>query len=326
MWRAVLCLFVSSCGPVMLGDEPGMSAGSSSEVVPTHDASVPMEPASVRDANVVPQVSVRIKSIDCGKCFDLEAQAWGGQPPYEFEWSDGTIRAQRTVCLANADLTLSVTARDATASRSEPQAVRLERAVDIDCPKPMVLPAPPVRPKLCLENLSFEGTPAANFGQDQAFDAPPWSACTNPMATNTPDVGNNTVAQTLGTIPEPTDGLTFLALGEGEQVSQPFCGPIPDDTPMSVELDLARLNIGAGIVPETEQVFLEVWGGLSVNCSRRELLWASPPLQTGWQHYCMTLRIRSFMTQLTLRTNSDMTLPTPAYLLVDNLKPVDGCP
>jgi hypothetical protein len=167
---------------------------------------------------------------------------------------------------------------------------------------------------------------AANFGQDQAFDAAPWSACTNPVVTNTPDIGNETVAQTLGTIPAPTDGVTFLALGEGEQVSQAFCSPLPEDAPVSLELDLARINIGAGLVPETEQVFLEVWGGLSVDCSRRELLWASPALDVGWTRYCITLRPRAFLTQLTLRANSDLTQPTPGYLLVDNLKPVDRCP
>jgi hypothetical protein len=31
------------------------------------------------------------------------------------------------------------------------------------------------------------------------------------------------------------------------------------------------------------------------------------------------------MTQLTLRANADMSLPTPAYLLVDNIKTVDAC-
>jgi hypothetical protein len=32
------------------------------------------------------------------------------------------------------------------------------------------------------------------------------------------------------------------------------------------------------------------------------------------------------MTQLTLHANADMTQPTPAYLLIDNMKIVDACP
>jgi hypothetical protein len=327
MWRAVLCLLLSSCGPVLLGEEELANVGDgASSISPKSDAATPMDAAAPHDAAPLPSVAVHIKPLDCGKCFELQAEGAGGHPPYEFEWEDGSVRPLRRVCVEDVDLTLSVVARDAASSRSAPQGIELQRPSDADCPRPMTPPEPQPHARLCLQNPSLEGTPAANFGQDQAFDAAPWTACTNPSATNTPDIGNDTVAQTLGPIPKPTDGVTFLALGEGEQVSQAFCSPLADDSPVSLEIDLARLNIGAGIVPETEQVFLEVWGGLSVDCSTHELLWASPALQAGWKTYCITLRPRSFMTQLTLRANADMTLPTPAYLLVDNLKPVDSCP
>jgi hypothetical protein len=79
-------------------------------------------------------------------------------------------------------------------------------------------------------------------------------------------------------------------------------------------------------VPQTEAVFLEIWGGLGVDCSQYERLWASTAVDNAWQRFCVTLRPSSFTTQLTLRGSSDMTSPSPAYVLVDNLQPVDSCP
>ena len=290
------------------------------------DASVPIDRVPTGETEQKPTVIVRIQPTDCGKCFELVAEANGGEPPYEFEWEDGTARARRIECVAGSTRTFTVVARDSRAMRSEPQFVSVKGAEESACTPPAMPREPEPRSVLCLENMSFEGEPAANFGQSDQFDAAPWNACTNPQMTNTPNIGNASVAETLGFIPDPTDGDTFLALGEGEQVSQQFCGPLLDDAPIYVEFDLGRLNIGAGLVPETEQVFLEVWGGLTVNCSVHSLLWASPPLPLGWKTYCATLRPRSFMTQLTLRANADATLPTPAYLVVDNMRQVDSCP
>ncbi len=329
MWPALLFVMLSSCGPVLLGEEareldagnrPSL-AGAKSEPPVSVDAAMPS------DAGVSPvAVTVHITSLDCGRCFELEAVASGGRPPYAFEWEDGTQNAMRRVCLQGAEVVLSVLARDAAALRSAAQSVRLQGAADADC-EPAQLPAEPKPPaKICLMNLSLEGTPAANFGQEQAFDAEPWSTCTNPPETNTPDIGNADVVQTLGPIPDPTEGRTFLALGEGEQVSQALCEEFPGDATVSLEMDLTRLNIGAGIVPETEQVFLEIWGGLSVNCSRLEWLWLSPALEPKWERYCITLRPKQYLTQITLRARADQTLSTPAYLAVDNLKVVDACP
>lgn len=330
MRLAVLCLLLSSCGPVLVGEEKrAQDASSTSEAGPTSGGgavAARVDASTTYDAGPVPEVTVGIRPLDCGRCFELHAVGSAGRAPYDFEWGDGTLGAQRVVCVKNAELSVSVVARDATALRSAPQTIHLRRAADADCPQQAMPAEPPPRPKLCIQNGSFEGTPAANFGQGQTFDAVPWSVCTNLAETNTPDIGNGTVAQTLGPVPEPTEGLTFLALGEGEQVSQEFCSPFPDDAPVAVEFDLTRLNIGAGIVPETEQVYLEVWGGLGVDCSRRELLWTSRALQVGWVRYCAALEPHGYITQLTLRANADMTLPTPAYLAIDNLKAVDACP
>jgi len=323
MRLAVLSLLLSSCGPVLLSEEPLENAGRwGDDAGPEPDALPPSDAAT--DSGMSPSVLVRVAPVQCGRCFELHARGVGGHPPYEFQWEDGTAGAERIVCADGLTIAVSVTVRDASALRSTPQLIHLQGHLDEQCAPPTPPPEPSPRPRACLQNGSFEGTPAANFGQG-TFDAAPWSAC-SPVGVNMPDIGNEMVAQTLGPIPQPTDGLTYVALGEGEQVSQAFCSPLPEDGPVSFELDLARIDIGAGLVPETEQVFLEVWAGLSVDCSRREWLWASPALQVGWQHYCFTVRPSPFMTQLFLRAMADMTQTSPAHLLIDNLKPVDSCP
>jgi hypothetical protein len=148
----------------------------------------------------------------------------------------------------------------------------------------------------------------------------------NTSAANTPAIANETIVQPIAAVPKASNGLTYLALGEGQQVSQPFCSPLDSNGSYSLALDLSRVDISTAIVPANEQVFLELWGGLAVDCSQRELLWASPPLAVGWKTYCVTLHPHSFLNQITLRANADMTSASTAYLFVDNLKPVDHCP
>jgi hypothetical protein len=332
-----LALLLIGCGPVMLGHERAHDEG----VKPSKpsDASDASEPSEMMDASDPIQVgtggstpnvhvSVSVEPVDCGKCFDVRAAGTGGQAPYEFEWDDGTRRGSRLVCPNTRDVTVSVVAHDAAAARSDPQEVTLTPLADAGCPQP----APPITTPpslLCLENPSFEGTPVANLGQPDAFDAEPWSSCVNvgmPRdVPNTPDIANDTIPQNIVVAPKATDGDTYLALGETEQVSQPFCNTIDADASFSLQLDLSKVDITNGLALP-EKVFLEIWGGLAVDCSQRELLWASPALEPGWKTFCVTLHPHSFMNQITLRANSNQTSATPAYLLLDNLKPMDRCP
>ena len=318
------------CGPVVLGEEEGLlhagtnGNGGSAGAAVTGDVPSAGVGSGVQDAGPPPAVTVRIKPVDCGTCFELQAEGSGGRPPYAFEWEDGSLGAQRRVCTEDMALVLSVVALDAADSRSSPQMIRLESAADASCAEPMQPTDASPAAELCLENPSLEGTPV-DFTQPSAFDAPPWSACTNPERANMPMIGNDTVSLTSA-VPPPADGMTYLGLGEGDQVSQALCSDLPGGVPVHLQRDLARVDLGGGVVPQTEQVFLEIWGGLSVDCSQRELLWASPGLQTGWRRFCVTLQPSSFMTQLTLRGNADMTSASPAYLIVDNLQPVAGCP
>lgn len=332
MGRAVLLLLLSGCGPVVLGQEQGLpfagsdgNAGAQSGAAATDGAGSGGTASAEPDAGAAPAVVVRIKSLDCGQCFELQAEGSSGQPPYRFEWEDGSPLAQRNVCVEDVAVELSVVALDAADARSAPHTVRLEGSGDAGCPEPAQPADAGPAPTLCLDNPSFEGTPAADFGLDPVFDAEPWSVCTNPMRTNMARIGNDTTSVT-GSVPPPRDGVTYLALGEGDQVSQELCDEVPRGVPLHLQLDLSRIDLGGASVPQTEQVFLEIWGGLAVDCSQRELLWTSPALEAGWQSFCVALQPSSFMTQLTLRGNADMTLPSPAYLLVDNLQSVEACP
>jgi hypothetical protein len=335
MWVAAGCLLLLlGCGPVLLGEElPGGQAGAGG------DASGPAGASASQDASTTsgssggpaagqPVVSVRIHSVDCGKCFELHAQAAEGQPPYTFEWEDGSRSAERRVCIEGGDETLWVLVQDASDTRSSRHTISLASAADADCATPAEPDAgtDAGTPRmLCLDNPSFEGAPTDVFAGGVGFDAPPWTACTNPTTTNMPAIGNDVTSQT-GSVPPPTDGATYLGLGEGQQVSQALCRDVTGGETLHLAVDLARVELGGNLVPQTEKVFLEIHGGLSVDCSQNELIWASPELRPGWQHFCVTLRPQSFTTQITLRANSDMSLPSPVYLLVDNLQPVASCP
>jgi hypothetical protein len=335
MWVAAGCLLLLlGCGPVLLGEElPGGQAGASGDAsglagaTPSQDASTTSGSSGGQVAGQ-PVVSVRINAVDCGRCFELHAQATQGQLPYTFEWEDGSRSAERRVCIDGGDATLWVLAQDASGTPSSRHIIALGSAADAGCApagEPDAGTDAGTAPMLCLDNPSFEGMPTDFFAGGVAFEAPPWTACTNPVSNNMPAIGNDVTSQT-GTVPPPTDGATYLGLGEGQQVSQALCREVTGGETLHLAIDLARVELGGDLVPQTEKVFLEIHGGLSVDCSQNELMWASPELQPGWQHFCVTLRPQSFTTQVTLRANSDMSLPSPAYLLVDNLQPVASCP
>jgi hypothetical protein len=329
---AVSCvLFLVGCSPVLLGEEAGATDAGGAGGAAAQGAASGGAPVLEDDAGMsgtgAPRVSiaVAVRTLDCGACFELAAEGAGGTPPYDFAWSDGSTVALRSVCAAAGSL-LSVVARDATGSRSEPHVIELITGADAGC----VEPAPPIdaavpTETLCLVNGSFEGTPAISFGDPMVFDADPWSLCSNnPEVMNAPDIGNAEISQT-STAPDPVEGATYLALGEQEQVSQELCREVTGDVALYLEIDLASLAVGE-VIPGAEQIFLEIWGGLSVDCSQRELLWASRALTAEWQRFCVALRPRSFTTHLTLRGSSDMASGSLGHVLVDNLRPVDSCP
>jgi hypothetical protein len=328
-----VCLLLAACGPVLLsGDEAADSqpmtpaqrfdvgaAGSGGGGVPA----LATPPGRVDAAP--PRVLIAVQPIDCGRCFQLVATGMGGVAPYHFEWDDGSSNAQRRVCAVQNAVDVSVIVQDATSARSTAYVTRLETEPDASCPPP---PEPPAT--LCIANPSFEGTPAANLGLPQTFDAAPWSTCTNPATTNTsvannPDIGSDTGA-TGTTVPKATDGMTFVSLADGEQVSQKLCQAVRGGSERSLQLDIARVDLGAAPAPASDGVFLEIWGGLAADCSQHQQLWASPLLELGWKHYCVKLKPSALMDQITLRANSNATAMASSFVLVDNLVPVDVCP
>ena len=134
---AVLGLLLSSCSPVLLGEEPARDAGVRPSGPPVHvlDAAGATADAAV-GGDATPSLRVSVKPVDCGACFELQAIAGGGHPPYVFEWTDGSPAVQRKVCVDDDDLTLSVSARDAAGEHSTPQTIRLEALADAPSVKP----------------------------------------------------------------------------------------------------------------------------------------------------------------------------------------------
>ncbi len=291
----LLSLALAACGPVLLGEELAQDAG---------------------DSSPIPQVSLTVANVGCNGCFELHALGLGGDAPYTFEWDDGSDSELRRVCPGDGLDAVSVTAMDARAQRSSSALVQLEFP-DANCPPPV--------PLLCIQNPSFEGRPAFNDTNARNFDGAPWNICPTPSL-NTPDIVNETIQQPIATLPPATDGNTYIGIQEGEQVSQTLCEPLAGGETLYLKLDARRLYVGSGVAPDTELPFVEIWGGLSATCSQQQLLWASEPLPLTWQTYCAKLHPLQYMDHITLRTNTDGSLPTVTYLLVDNLVPVERCP
>lgn len=336
--RALVALAVAAlaaCDPVLLtagndrppGDVVPLSppSAATSETFAGHSADNSVSigsggsVASASGVGSTLSVDLAIKSVDCGKCFVLTARALGGMPPYRYEWDDGSTSESRHVCVTAGETAVSVLATDSADSRSSLSSTNLQtdaEAADL-CTETQ---APTT---LCLQNPSFEGAAAINTSQ--VFDATPWSGCTDAATSgvaNTPDIASNTLDPVLGIAPAPTDGLTYLALIATEQASQQLCAAVPAGSPTSLRLDAMSFDLGG---PE---VFLQVWGGESSRCSRRQLLWTSPPLQTTWQSYCLTLEPSEPFDQITLRAEAQVSaaMITTTYLAVDNIVPVAACP
>jgi hypothetical protein len=291
LWSIVLV----GCGPVSLGSEPRVDAAS--------------------DAPSGITVSFAVRPVEC-PCFELSALPEGGEPPYTVSWSTGESGPTVRVCVADVARAISASVVDAAQNSAASSGVLLD--------PPESGPCPPQPARMCLENPSLEGTPAANVGLTPQFDLPSWSDCTNPAAANTPDVSNNTIKQDFTVLPDPSDGTTFVALGEGEQITQTLCAPLTARSRVFLKLDLARIDLA--LTPTTERVFLEIWGGIAADCSRRQLLWASPALSTGFSTFCATLDTTAYLDAITLRGGADQSQLSPGYLLVDHLVPVDSCP
>jgi len=316
MRLTLLGLALVGCGPVRLGEESPLV---------WFDAGKP----GALDAQVAGTLAVSVtvtRAPSCDGCAALVAEVEGGRPPYSFLWDDGSQEARREVCNDDGQGPFTVQVRDADGLSASPHVTRLELdPVLCTDDASLPLPPPPPPPLLCLQNASFEGKAAINLGVPTNFDAMPWSVCTNPSQSNTPDIVDETIEQMVVTVPKATHGLTYLGMFEGEQTSQALCRPIPAGGAQSFLIDLSRIQLGAGVVPDSEATLLEIWGGVAGDCSQRELLWASPKLELTWKTYCVTLWPSQYMDNLTLRARSDMSLASQVYMIADHIVPVERC-
>lgn len=311
---------VTGCGTVRLGDE-----------APWNEPAVPFDAAIAAtradlDAGIAIIGPVAVVTIDwpegCDECADVLVQGAGGTPPYSVEWADGLRMADRRICPDVVARTLAVAVVDATGVRSVPHVTKL-LPVDAGCPSA----APPVteEPPICLLNPSFEGTPAWNPGLPTVFEAPPWSVCTNPSRNNTPEIASDGSAQGFATnVPKATNGETWLGLADGEQASQALCRGQPAGSKVSFTIDLRRLYL-AGVNPDNEASYLEIWGGIAATCTATEMLWASPKLDTNWNTYCVPLAPKQYFDNLVFLAKSDPSTTAGTYLIADNIATVESC-
>jgi hypothetical protein len=333
--RVLGVLAVAGCDPVLLVADtdasqdsvprmPLAAAAEGSAAAPALDQGSATDAvgsvAPAGDSASTPSIELTIKAVDCGNCFDLTASGRGGQPPYRFEWEDGSGSDLRHVCVESSEEVVSVTAEDSAGRRSEVSVATLQ--TDADSGNGCAETASPAQ-LLCLVNPSFEGTATVNTGQ--LFDAPPWSDCTDDTATvvsNTPDVASHTLDPVTGIAPEPSDGSTYLAMIATEQASQQLCEALPAGARASLQLDAMSFDLGG------PKVFLQVWAGDATSCTRRQLLWTSPALPTTWQTYCLTFEPSERLDFITLRADAPMPVPMlmTTYLAVDNIVPVTACP
>ncbi|HEX2677019.1 MAG TPA: hypothetical protein VHM19_10275 [Polyangiales bacterium] len=268
----------------------------------------------------VKHMTVELITLACaGDCADVQAVAHGGRAPYSFVWEDGTQGARRHVCL-DASATLTVTATDTAVTtdefRHDAQTVSADvKASVLDCSDGG---APMAGGDFCIENPSFEGTL-----MPLAFDAPPWNNCVNqnpdiPGWPSTPDLVD------ASTHPG-TDGTTYASMGWApplhEFITQKLCAPLLAGHSYSFLIDLATATDADGAAQAPAQ--LAVYGSAS-DCLREHLLWKSPPLDTQWTTYCVTLTPEQDASYITLEPTGEP--QKPAFATADNIVPVVSCP
>jgi hypothetical protein len=183
--------------------------------------------------------------------------------------------------------------------------------------------AGPPNAEPCIENPSFEGSVTPT--QLEAFDAAGWNACYEGGITYSA-IGDATLwPQQNWTFPAPSDGATYLALGQQllftGRASQTLCEPLEAGAMRSFYVDLSRATTTDP--GESQDQVVEILGGSS-ECAEEVVLWTSPQLTLDWQTYCVTLEPERPITTLAFRPlGRDGGL---VEALVDNIVPVEECP
>jgi hypothetical protein len=273
-------------------------------------------------------MTIEVITLACaGDCAEVEAVASGGNPPYAFEWEDGSTRATRRVCL-DADATVSVSATDTAVDADEfhydAHSVTAELSARVlDCADGGDRDAG--QGAGCLENPSFEGPVTPD--QFSAFEAPPWNACyAGGFITYSAIADANLWPGQPWSFPDASDGATYLALGQQGgfvgTASQTLCEPLPAGETLFLRVDLAK-GVSEAPSPEATGQVMQLLGGDS-ECSESTVLWTSPELTAAWTTHCVSITPSADITTLAFRPTA--TGGGEMEGLVDNLVFVDACP
>jgi hypothetical protein len=328
---AFLSALLLACSPgsdrrLRVGEEPGATGGTGHAGIggsgPRRDGGVTgtWEALTVRVEDIE-GMTIELVTLECaGDSAEIEAVAHGGNPPYTFEWDDGSTASRRLVCLA-ADATLTVSGTDTAIDTDEFQYTAQTASTDVtatvlDCSDAGTTTPPPetCESGALIANPSFEGVEQTNVsGAD--FDAPPWQPCDI-----TPDVtGEGDAAGTGGQL--PSDGNTYIYLGVAsfigsESIGQRLCTPLRAGTTHHFTIDLMAT------VPFAPGAALKVFGGATA-CAHDALLATSATVMPSsvWSTVCLTLTPQADHAFIKLTMD-----PALGGGLIDNLVAVDACP
>jgi hypothetical protein len=280
-------------------------------------------------------LAVELVTLRCaGECAEVEAVATGGHPPYTFAWDDGPTDAMRMLC-SDATTTFGVAVTDTGIDTEElSYAARTERAevtaAVLSCSDDGGVP----EAELCLENPSIEGTPGLPLLTP--FDALGWDACVDLAGLHTGIADETTAQGGVVIYPAPADGESYGTISQDSGfggrgvLAQTLCAPIPAGAEVSFEVSLARDPVDTPNGPSlvrAEMAVLEVRGG-STLCSEEQSLWRSPPLVPEWARYCVTFAPEQPIETLSFNVWGDggELFLGAATLMIDNIRPVSGCP
>jgi hypothetical protein len=273
-------------------------------------------------------VTVTVVTVGCADaCADVRVVAHGGFPPYTFKWDDGSTNPARTIC-PSATTQFVASATDTGSPSGEfarPPANASARVTAdvIQCPEGGVTrldaSTPPNGP--CITNPSIEGTPQA--GAAFAWDAKGWQQC--PWLGLYPTyLANQLVLDPATAYPRPSDGNTYAVIQDNLLVlagfGQELCSPPTPGAAQFFTVDLAYVpepaDAGTASAPR-----IQILGG-DVPCTGTDVLWTSPPLTEAWSTYCVALDPAKPTRSITFNPFDKLS----AFILVDHLVSVDGCP
>jgi hypothetical protein len=285
-------------------------------------------------------------AICAGGCADLTATITGGIDPETYAWDHGlgSGPGPEHVCPTfTTTYSLTVTSGQAQVTASATIAVN-------ECDASVSSPPPPTdagasdasigSPALCVDDPSFEGTPAIGTPGGgptnlAATAAPPgWKVC----------AGDPDINPLVSAMPA-SDGLTYIGMTLApfstgtESEGTALCAPLEAGQTYPFSIDVAMAGTlspqlpppgsTGSTTPSVLPVVLQIWGGRT-ECGKDELLWTSQDISKpgAWVRFCdafVPSQPLSYLRLVPAAGSSPFGPGQWSYLLVDHLVPGAVC-